>query len=265
MNTKSKLYLVGTVHTDLNGPKRLEGFLEGVKPAAISIEDNADRIKLCQKYRSNFDENFYDELFKRAGVVLDEQQRRTLFQTQMLVSQIYGYETFVSVRYAERNPSVKLELTDIAVFNHDREVREYLGLLCDEDVEDLKNPVYRQVLIERLQEGIESYINFMKWNTQLEYDALEFWEFFIKSMRIPGSFEELSSKYNINQLRMLKFFLGNEREDKIMGNIRRICSEVDGKIVCINGLAHLFGMRDRLKDLKPRILTLDKVLKSDFD
>ena len=47
----SNLYIVGTIHTDLLGPQRLEKFLESVQPAHVLAEAHENRLKLYEELK----------------------------------------------------------------------------------------------------------------------------------------------------------------------------------------------------------------------
>lgn len=129
--------LVGTVHADLDGFRRLETVLAGVEPRVVAVETNARRAAL---YAGRFEYDalgIYREAHRRYLAILDDyvahpsiadraRQRYAAFPAEwtprqmaameagaFVLASCYGFELKVAVRYVEAHPGTELRYIDL--------------------------------------------------------------------------------------------------------------------------------------------------------
>ncbi len=123
--------LVGTVHTDINGPKRLEKLLETERPRVISVECSS--LFLAEDLASSFEQvraapGFLLNMLPSVG----QRLYREIFS-------VYGYELIVANNYAKQN-GARIHLVDGPGGIHFLEVHNFrtqVFQLCSAELKNL--------------------------------------------------------------------------------------------------------------------------------
>src|SRR3989344_5371547 len=116
----SNLYIVGTIHTDLLGPQRLEKFLESVQPAHVLAEAHENRLKLYEeelkKDRETKVYTMIDRIYHDYGILMKDEQMENLQLIYNRFLESYNFEYSASKKYTEEN-KVNFTLMDLPVIN----------------------------------------------------------------------------------------------------------------------------------------------------
>jgi pheromone shutdown protein TraB len=87
------LYLVGTVHIDLDGRERLDTLLDRLSPSVVALEFHKDREDLGALRKSPEEEQReINAMIDESGLNLNPRQRATLIESGHRINEIMGYE-----------------------------------------------------------------------------------------------------------------------------------------------------------------------------
>src|SRR3989344_4730307 len=155
-----------------------------------------------------------------------------------------GYEFKSSRDYTRRNPASKLEYIDISIFADGKEefVKSYVETIKwiykqSSEYSELVKP-----LLKKLNGGIDDYLKDFSRDDQQIYQKAEEIEELIKIIRGPEIFEIMEEVIPPQVVQVLKQVY-NPQRDEAMGT----------KII---GLGHVAGLKTKLEDLKPKVMTL---------
>ena len=104
------LYLVGTVHIDLDGRGRLDTLLDRLSPSVVALEFHKDRENMESLSKSPEEEQRdVNVIINESGLNLNPRQRATLIEAGRRIGDVGGYEFKSSKCYTERNSGSRLD------------------------------------------------------------------------------------------------------------------------------------------------------------
>ncbi len=157
----SNLYLVGTVHWDLEGPERLKRFLENKKPSFIGLEASEGLIatRLVERRMNLMFKQAYGGILKVISSALDEEEpvkRNIVAEFQA----IQGYEMWTAYEYKQNHPVEIVPFFEDDVFNRIsgqayQPISSSPGTFSDDFLDKI-----RELTIEQFQEIVtDAYVN----------------------------------------------------------------------------------------------------------
>ncbi|MBR9705778.1 hypothetical protein GOV14_01965 [Candidatus Pacearchaeota archaeon] len=263
------LYLVGTVHTDLDGEDRLDTLLNKISPSIIALEFHKEREFTRSTGKSPEQEEEekkeFDLIFNGFGLEFNPRQRETFIEAGNLTSGVMGYEFISSKNYVENNPGTRLEYVDLSIYqNGKKEFQQgYVEALKASFKEMAKRPELIDPFLESLDKGIEVHKNNMKEQTFVEYEEVDIMAELYDMMQDPKAVEEMKQSMPPEAVQSVMQMCNPERDEVMGQRIRRLYDGFNGdgkneKLIAIVGVGHLEGLRRKFRDLNPRILTLDE-------
>lgn len=252
------LYLVGTFHLDVDGPKRLEKLLNILSPKTIALELN-EELKdfiFSRENREELEKRLDRELRIRDLSFTPEQRRVYLEGEEML--DIIGYEAEVARLYAASNSETEITYVDCL---REKDIPKTL----DPSVSNRSSPEEiretNEVFLSAVSGGLDHYLNGPRFAISQAYSQhrnlipilKQELSFFLK-MSKESRYDSLWSDESGQEVRMRL-----QRDDYIADRIKEDYRDGNKKLVAINGLSHLAGLDLRLSDLNPRIVFLDEV------
>ena len=219
------MLLIGTVHIDIEGPKRLEHFLNKYAPRKITVE--------VPKGRS-VSEIEYMTLRERENRVKQVQQAGLPPQVQTLLEEIEqatGYEAIVAIQYAKRT-GAELYFVDIPKIFDIAESNKKITF--DESMKHVKNITYEQFR--------EAYVKAIDSGY---FDPLALAQIL---QNVPEEILEAPAK---DYAPILEDKFWDEREQFMADEIARIQPDIH-----ISGLAHIFeefSLKPGMKSLYQRL------------
>lgn len=253
--------LIGTIHTDLEGPRRLEGILKRISPDIIALElskDAEDLVELKNKMTSEEEERKTEEVLSNYGINLTRRQRETLLEGGRAMGSVTSYEFHVSRKYAQENPKTRLEYVDISLFENGKQefidgyVTAMKGIV-DEAVKDKKT---RKGFLKLLKKGKDNYLKQSQEYVDSTYSNREAIEQVGKLMRDPEVFEGFKAGLPMNAVQALEQIYSPKRDEFMAGKIRELYNNGENSVASVTGLYHLPGLISRLGDLQPISMTL---------
>lgn len=246
--SNQNLYLVGTVHIDLDGRERLDTLLDRLSPSIVALEFHKDRKDIPPLRKSPEEEQKeINDMLDESRLDLNSKQRATLIESGHRINDIMGYEFKSSRDYTQGNPASRLEYIDISLYDGKRDefIKNYLEAMQAEfnKLAELSNRKTRPWLCA-LERGIDYYENFVRQGIQMTYE------------RGASSFEYLG-EVNITseQQKTLDKIDSEKRNEAMAGKVRELYDENSG-LVAVVGLNHLAKLKTKLEDLGPRVMTL---------
>ena len=253
-----RLYVVGTIHTDIDGKERLDHILGRISPGIIALEMHKDRESNKPK-RKSFAAYCAetDKAIATTGLRLTDQQKKTLMEGSYRATQSYGYELACSRSYVKKHPSTSLEYIDLSVYENgkakfeadfEKSCKETLELIADD-------PEIASIFLKLFDNGTAAFIERSRKDIQAIYENAPSLSLSGVDLRDPKIIEELRSEMSPEMLAIFDQSWNPRRDDAMAGHITKLYRGKN-KIVSVVGLAHLDGLQSRLADLKPTVLTL---------
>jgi len=256
--SNQNLYLVGTVHIDLDGRERLDTLLEKLSPSDVALEFHKDRegMQLLGKSSEEVQKEL-NELIDESGLELNPRQRATLLESGPRISNVMGYEFKSSRDYTQRNPASRLEYIDLSVFTNGKEefAKGYLEAMKEMFNQLAGEPELSQPLLKRLDCGIDTYLEHLREEIQLAYQNVEAIGELFEMMKDPEAFEMMKEIMPPQAVQALEQTY-NPKRDEAMGTKIRGLYDGNSRLVAVVGLGHLAGLKTILEDLEPRVMTL---------
>lgn len=259
--TNKNLYLIGTVHTDLEGPKRLSGLLESISPDILALEFHKDREPLFEQKKivnQEKDEKELGDMFKEAGLSLTPEQKKVITDAGNEIASVGGYEYRASKEYVLANPKSRLEYIDISLFeNGYQELRGgYLASVKSLFAAIAKNPELREPFLETLSRGKDAILEQSQESVEMFYENLDMVEDLIEFLRDPKTSESAKERLTPAQIQMFQQIYSPKRDKFMAARINDLYNRASNKVVAVTGLFHIPGLEFRLSDLEPTVLTL---------
>ncbi len=237
-------YLIGTVHCDLSGNRRLSYVLDNLKPSVIGVEAAESEFK---KMLALSEDLYYLSRKSMMAAVrwfgLNSEERALFFKLNNAFNDAYLFEYFVSKKYVEKSPGSSIVYIDKPLGLTDSEligcqyIQNSLSLFYSErDV--LLMMIHNQSLCQSL----------------------------IDQMYSPNYIEE-SLREIKNNISLMPPELSNLMErvysasrDEFMSEQIKININPDETQIFITGLYHLAGLKERLSSYKNiKIATLKDI------
>ena len=244
----NRLYLVGAVHSDSDGRRRLEGLLKQISPDVITIELHEESDALAfqkEEISPQKRKRLIEKYCAKAGLKLTNVQINLLKDIEIQNEIVKGYEFHVSREYQRANQESRIEY--IAAKKEFIKPENVDKLIVD----SLRHPQTRKTFLAMLGQGKDRYFAMSRKSTEMLYNAAKlFWDVVHLTGVNPMSHEpakgELSSEAD-NYFREI-----NEMADKI----RRIYDDGSKRVLSIMELNNVSVMISKVSDLKPVTMTL---------
>lgn len=259
--TNENLYLIGTVHYDLDGPKRLERLLTQISPDVIALEFHKDLEDLMQE-RKNLDrkeeEKQVDESLKECGLLMTLKQKRAFLYGQRDINSVIGYEHKVSKAHTDANPKSRLEYIDISFFeNGIQEFKDGYNGAMKRMISTLAQvPEIREEFLESLNNGKEGFLQSVRESAEMFYENAEIVEDIVASLRDPTNIEMIKEQMSLQEFQAMNQIYHPKRDDAMSSRIREFYDGGNYKLVAVTGLLHVPGLKSRIPDLEPTVMTL---------
>ena len=257
MNNRN-LYLVGTVHYDLDGRERLDTLLDRLSPSVVALEFNKDREDLGALRKSPEEEQReINAMIDESGLNLNQKQRATLIESGHRIKDVMGYEFKSSVDYTRRNLASRLEYIDISIFANGKEefIKDYVEAMKGAFKQIAGEPELVKPLLERLDGGIDVYLKHVRGDVQQIYQNVEAMAELFEMIRDPETFEMMKGVMPPQAVQALEQIYNPRRDGAMAGRVRELYDGNSG-LVAVVGLGHLTGLKTKLKDLRPKAITL---------
>jgi len=259
--TNENLYLIGTAHIDLDGPKRLEGLLTQISPDVVALEFHKDREALMQERKSvdpKEEERQTDEILTEVGLSLTPEQRRVILDGGREMNSVMGYEFNVSKAYADANPKSRLEYIDISLFeNGVQEFKDgYIWAMKGMLATIAQEPELKEPFLEMLSKGKYGFLQQSRDGVEMIYKNAEMMEELAEFMRDPETVEAMKEQMPPQTFEAMKQIYHPKRDKAMASRIRELYDGGNQRVAAVTGLLHVPGLKSRILDLDPKTITL---------
>ncbi len=259
--SNENLYLIGTVHIDLDGPKRLEGLLTQISPDLIALEFHKDREALVQE-RKNInpkeEERQTDEILAEAGLSLTPEQRRVILDGGRDMNSVIGYEFNVSKAYTDANPKSKLEYIDISLFENG--VQEFkdgcIGAMKRTFATIAQEPEARELFLGMLSKGKDGLLQQTRDSVEMIYKNAGMVEELAEFLRDPETVEMMREQLPPQEFENINQACNPNRDEVMAGRVRELYGDGNQRVAAVTGLLYVHGLKSRILDLEPTVMTL---------
>ena len=255
--SNQNLYLIGTVHHDLDGKERLDTLLNRLSPSIVALEFHKDRESFCDVSNILEYEKKSEMIINESGLNFNTEQKKTLFESGRRINNVVGYEYLSSKNYVDNNPDVMLEYIDISIYANGKEQFEkgYIEA-ASSNIKNLKNqPELLKTILDRLDSGIDNYIRCLREDVKQNYQNAETISEIYKVMCNPLTLKMAKDSMPAEAILALEQIYNPVRDVQMAQRVRELYDGVN-RLVVIVGLGHLEGLKNRLARLKPHVLTL---------
>lgn len=257
--TNKNLYLIGTVHTDIEGPRRLEGLLRDISPDIIALEFHKDREDLTNLRKSSEEEEREtDQVLNEIGLILTPEQRSTFLEGGRIISSVMGYELRTCRKYTQENPKTRLKFIDLSIFKNGKQefIDGYTAALKGMLGQIAQTPELREPFLEILDKGKDRFIQVSQEGFDMLYKNAEMMEEVAELLRDPETFEMYKERLPANAVQALEQIYDPKR-DKFMANrAKQLYNNGSHKLATVVGLFHVPGLKSGILDLEPTSMTL---------
>jgi len=258
--TNENLYLIGTIHTDLGGPERLEGLLNQISPEIVALEFSEDRMERMEGIKNmslEEGEKEIDDLIMEIGLSVTSKQKKAMLDVRKITHSVYSYEFYTSKSYTDKNPNSKLEYIDLPLLD---KVQKFYSGYIKEQKRELKSiaqdPKLKKAYLETLNNGGIDLLYKSQEAVEALYRNNEINEEVEKVLRDPKALKIETKQLSPKEVEALKEILHPERDDAMANRIRELYDSGNKRVVGVVGLLHLSGLKSRISDLDPTIMTL---------
>jgi pheromone shutdown protein TraB len=274
------IYLVGVVHPDIDGATRMNSVLNKIKPDIIAIEWDSIRDasyaninpanypsleeiitvskEKCRELEQLFTDNkeYLAEVknqYSAMGInfsLSPKQISLDIVMSDLINNYAPMYLVFTPKQHVQLFPRVELHFIDLPHENLE-EIKETYEKERDAgikaNVASLES--IQTDLANLLNGGMDNYLACLRKKISEDYDkeaSNELFQAKIRSIRENGS-----NAYS-------RTVFDSER-DKYMGErIRELAAKNQRNIIAFVGLAHLLSLCEEIKDLNPKVMTLEE-------
>lgn len=259
--TNDNLYLVGTAHIDLAEPRRLEGILNRFSPDIVALEFHKDRefaIEERKKINPKDEERETDKVLQEVGLDLTPEQRRTMLEGGRDINAIMGYEHTVSKAYTDANPKSRLEYIDISIFENGVEEfkQGYIAAMKGMLAQIAQEPELRKPFFEMLDNGKKGFLEKSMEGVAAIYENAEMMGELAEALRDPETYEAMEGQLPPNAVQTLKQIYNPKRDEAMANRINELYNSGNHRLVAVTGLMHTPGLKSRISDLNPTVMTL---------
>ncbi len=252
------LYLVGTFHLDVDGPKRLEKLLNILSPKTIALELN-EELKDFIFSRENREEleKRLDRELKIRDLSFTPEQRRVYLEGEEMLD-IIGYEAEVARLYAASNSETEITYVDCV---REKDIPKTLDTSVSNRYSPEEIRKTNEAFLSAVSGDLDHYLNDPRFAISQAYSQHRNLIPILK--QDISLFLKMSKESRYDSLWSDEFGQGIrmrlQRDDYMADRIKEDYRDGNKKLVAINGLSHLAGLDLRLSDLNPRIVFLDEV------
>ena len=267
-NQKSNLYIVGTVHIDPDGPKRLDSLLTSLSPQTILLESHEDSLPYLKKSKApeHSKEEIY-QAFRDIGIGLNERQVQTYLKVIKKLTRTMGFELYRPQEYARKNPRTELVCMDMPVIQSEEDCKALNTTLLKRNLEALRNLEVRDLFLSKLDKGPNAYLALLRESVASFY-SLDFLEQLEEMQKLRQTAQDLmqdqeteeDSDYTPEERALAKRIIDPKRNNKMESTIRSVyLADPSKTTLAICGMDHFLVLRRKLKRLKPNIKTLEEI------
>jgi len=257
--TNKNLYLIGTVHTDIEGPRRLEGLLRYIAPDTVALEFHKDEEDLMSLRKSpEEEERETDQILNESRLTLTPEQRMTLLESGRIMSSVVGYELRECRKYVQGSPKTRLEFIDLSIFENGKQefTDGYTAAMKGMFGQIVQDPELKEHLLEMLGKGKDKFIQASQGNFDMMYKNGKMMEELAELLRDPETFEMYKEQLPPNAVQALRQIYNPRRDEAMAERLNQLYAAGSNKLVAVVGLLHIPGLKSRLLDLKPTVMTL---------
>ncbi len=249
----NKICIVGTVHMDINGEKRLDYILDKYSPDIVAIELSEDRTRgfpATQKEK----ESRLEEDIKKANIGQGP-LNPTLIGIAKELYKASGFEYYSPKKYVDAHPGTRLEYVDLSVFGEGDETgQKAMGELLNNAVKNIPPQVRAGVDQMMSRMGKDAFIATLQQRVDMAYKMQPLLGLMTPLMRSPRVLDQLNRTYPKESVDVIKKIVSPDRDEYMAKKIRELSPQ--GKVLVVCGLLHMKGIKKRLSDLHPRALSL---------
>jgi len=252
------LYLVGTVHIDLDGRERLDTLLDRLSPSVVALEFHKDRENLSALRKSPEEElKEIDTIIDESGLNLNPRQRATLIESGHRINNVIGYEFKSSRDYVAKNKDLRLEYIDISVFANGKEefAKGYVEAMKETFKQIVREPELVKPMLERLDSGIDVYLKHLRGSVQQMYQNAEAMAELFEMSRDQETLEMMKEIMPPQAIQALEQVYNPARDKAMINRVRELYYR-KSRLVAVVGLGHLQELKRKVKDLEPKVMTL---------
>src|SRR3989344_2655676 len=256
------LYLVGTIHFDIDGYMRLATLLELLSPPNVALEFSEDRLPSDGPAKpTNGNAAQLDQLLEERGLVLTPAQKKTFQEINNRMLSVWGFELKAAQAYVERTPGATLHFVDLSLYRHGKEDFQtgYVQTLESAFQAGMQSPEAKDDLLGLLDKGPDGYWRRYRADIQQAYAITGSLIHELTAVIGSDDFEQLKHLFPPNVRRTIDQILNPERNNAMSEGIRRLYNGSD-MVVAVMGLMHLSFVGSMLKDLDPTIVRLDEYI-----
>lgn len=259
--SNQNLYLVGTVDIDLAGPRRLERILNRLSPDIVALEFHKDRefaIEEWKKVSPEEEEREIDKVLQEVGLGLTPEQKRTMLEAGRVINAVMGYEYTVSKAYTNANPNSRLEYIDISLFeNGIQEFKEgYIAVMKGMLAQIAQEPELRNSFFKMLDKEKEGFLEQLMVGVAAIYENVEMMEELAEVIRDPETYEAMKGQLPPNGIQVFEQISNPKRDEAMASRIIELYNSGNHRLVAVTGLMHIPGLKSRILDLNPTVMTL---------
>jgi len=254
------LYLIGTVHIDIDGGKRLDTLLNKISPTIIALEFHKDRDYEILRNPVQ-EEKELDNLIDNSGLNLNSAQKIILKESGKIMSNLMGFEIRSSKNYVANNLASKLEYIDRSIFpeGRDKFMKGYNEALLDSFRQIVEQPELKESLIHLLDGGIDCYLDSIRMGAQIMYNGKEELNELMEFIVIPENLKSLKDTMPADAFKAIEQIYNPERNNAMIKRVRELyAGDSVNSIAVVTGLAHTVALENGLKDLKPKVISLSE-------
>ncbi|MBN2052035.1 hypothetical protein JW756_00865 [Candidatus Woesearchaeota archaeon] len=265
---QKRLYLIGTNHKDINGPKRLESILNKLSPNIVAVEISPERIDASKETEQSILSEGIDligvtrEKIYEAFPFLDEEQKEKMLILS-LKAMVEGYEACVSEEYAQSNPQARMVCIDIAFKMGDRQ--KFIEGFYEPHLTSTQNLVDKTQTDEEAQNELKKFLS-QDIETLLEIASKGIDEQYSKAQEEGEEYKRLKDSQaleleiqHLSEARkeVRRKIHDKARDETMAEKITQLYSEKDCEcLVAVVGLAHLYPLKEKIEELSPILMTL---------
>ena len=252
------LYLIGTVHVDLEGQRRLEGLLNRISPDIIALEFNEDRENLTElKWSPEEEEREMEKMVAKLDLALTPNQRKTILECGRIMNSVMGYELRTCKEYIQKNPKTRLEYIDTSVFKNGKQkfMEGYTSAVMGFCEQIAQIPELKKLFLEMLEDK-DKYLRKSQEGYNSMYQNSEMMEELAELLRDPETFEDYKEQLPADAVQALEEILNPKRDEFMANRINQLYNSGTHKLVAVAGLLHIPGLKSRTLDLDPTSITL---------
>lgn len=258
----SEIYLIGTVHIDIDGPSRLEKVLNSIKPGIVGVEMDQRRVDDLKLGSASLLKNIFFEQLHLILPQVSPALQATLRDYSSRLADARFYEYLASEKYCN-NHRKKLELIDLP---YPGTLKEFYDTLAEIEGDTSFTDKQIAALEKKVRDGPNEFMQNNRELIQVFYDKAimteDLYSYNPAHPSIQTVIQRMQTHHEVfglneQQNKVMKFVISAERNEYMAQRIREISQGAPDKTsLFIMGCDHLLPVRVLIKDLKPKVFAL---------